>query len=193
MKRTRNLPLLIIGGLILILFFWGCSSRNALASAETDIKGKWGQVQTQYNRKAKLYESVVNTIKGAARNEDTTLLRIVQMRSRVPAITDASSALQISEADKQLNAIGKSALNINIEAYPTLQATGLYRDLQAQIEGTENRVAVALGDWNKAITDYNTKIVRFPGNIIAGMFAYKQKENYLAPAGSEDTKVDFNK
>ena len=73
MKRTRNLPLLIIGGLLLILFFWGCSSRNALASAETDIKGKWGQVQTQYNRKAKLYENVVNTIKGAARNEDTTL------------------------------------------------------------------------------------------------------------------------
>lgn len=193
MKRTRNLPLLIIGSLVVILFFWGCNSRNALASAETDIKGKWGQVQTQYNRKAKLYESVVNTIKGAARNEDTTLLRIVQMRSRVPAITDASSPQQITEADKQLNAIGKSALNINIEAYPTLQATGLYRDLQAQIEGTENRVAVALGDWNKAITDYNTKIVRFPGNIIAGMFAYKQKENYLAPAGSEDTKVDFNK
>lgn len=193
MKKPRNLPLLIIGALIVILFFWGCNSRNALASAQTDIKGKWGQVQTQYNRKAKLYESVVNTIKGAARNEDTTLLRIVQMRSRVPAITDASSPQQITEADKQLNAIGKSALNINIEAYPTLQATGLYRDLQAQIEGTENRVAVALGDWNKAITDYNTKIVRFPGNIIAGMFGYKQKENYLAPAGSEDTKVDFNK
>ena len=111
----------------------------------------------------------------------------------MPAITDASTPQQITEADKQLNAIGKSALNINIEAYPTLQATGLYRDLQAQIEGTENRVAVALGDWNKAITDYNTKIVRFPGNIIAGMFGYKQKENYLAPAGSEDTKVDFNK
>ena len=76
---------------------------------------------------------------------------------------------EIIAADKQLNAIGRAALNVNIEAYPTLQATGLYRDLQAQIEGTENRVTVALGDWNNAITAYNTKLVRFPGNIIAGI------------------------
>jgi LemA protein len=192
MKGTRNLSLLIVLGLVLILFFWGCSTRNGLATAETDIKGKWGAVQTQYNRKAKLYENVVNTIKGAAKNEDTTLIKIVQMRSRVPNISDASSPQQVAEADKQLNAIGRSALNINIEAYPTLQATGLYRDLQAQIEGTENRVTVALGDWNNAITSYNTRLVRFPANVIAGLFGYKQKDNYVAPAGSEDTKVNFN-
>ncbi|OYW17137.1 MAG: hypothetical protein B7Z54_08775, partial [Sphingobacteriales bacterium 12-47-4] len=83
--------------------------------------------------------------------------------------------------------------NINVEAYPTLQATGLYRDLQTQIEGTENRVTTALGDWNNAITAFNTKIVRFPGNLIAGMFGYKEKQNYVAPEGSEDTKVDFSK
>jgi LemA protein len=177
---------------VAILFFWGCNYRNSLASKETDINGKWGQVQTQYNRKAKLYENVVNTIKGAARNEDTTLIKIVQMRSRVPAITPNSSPQEVAEADRQLNAIGRSALNINIEAYPTLKATDLYRDLQAQIEGTENRVTVALNDWNSAITDYNQKIVRFPGNMLAGMLGYKKKENYRAPEGAEDTKVDFN-
>jgi LemA protein len=193
MKGTRNVMLLSIGALILILFFWGCNVRNGLASGETDIKGKWGQVQTQYNRKAKLYENVVNTIKGAAKNEDTTLIKIVQMRSRVPAISENSSPQQVAEADRQLNAIGRSALNINIEAYPTLQATGLYRDLQAQIEGTENRVTVALNDWNTAITNFNQKVVRFPANMIASMFGYKQKENYKAPEGSEDTKVDFSK
>ena len=193
MKGTRNLTLYVVLGIVLIFFVWGCNARNGLATAETDIKGKWGAVQTQYNRKAKLYENVVNTIKGAAKNEDTTLIKIVQMRSRVPQITENSSPQQVAEADKQLNAIGRSALNINIEAYPTLQATGLYRDLQAQIEGTENRVTVALNDWNSAITSFNTKVVRFPGNIVAGIFGYKQKDNYVAPVGSEDTKVDFSK
>ncbi len=193
MKGTRNLGILIIIGLLLIFVVWGCNVRNGLATADTDIKGKWGLVQTQYNRKAKLYENVVNTIKGAARNEDTTLIKIVQMRSRVPAITPNSSPQEVAEADKQLNAIGRSALNINVEAYPTLQATGLYKDLQAQIEGTENRVTVALNDWNNAITGYNTMIVRFPGNMIAGLFGYKTKENYVAPPGSEDTKIDFSK
>jgi len=193
MKGTRNLGILIILGLLLIFGVWGCNVRNQMATAETDIKGKWGLVQTQYNRKAKLYENVVNTIKGAARNEDTTLIRIVQMRSRVPAINENSTPQQIAQADNQLNAIGRSALNINIEAYPTLQATGLYKDLQAQIEGTENRVTVALNDWNNAITAYNTTIVRFPGNIVAGLFGYKPKENYVAPPGSEDTKIDFSK
>ncbi|MEJ0103593.1 MAG: LemA family protein [Bacteroidota bacterium] len=122
MKGTRNLGILIILGLVLILGVWGCNARNQMATAETDIKGKWGLVQTQYNRKAKLYENVVNTIKGAARNEDTTLIKIVQMRSRVPAINENSTPQQIAQADNQLNAIGRSALNINIEAYPTLQA-----------------------------------------------------------------------
>lgn len=187
MKRSS----IIIIAVVAIVALWAISARNGMATAETDINGKWGQVQAQYNRKAKLYENVVNTIKGAARNEDTTLIKIVQMRSRIPNVTPESSPQQVAEADKQLNAIGRAALNVNIEAYPTLQATGLYKDLQAQIEGTENRVTVALSDWNNAITAYNTKIIRFPGNIIAGLFGYKQKQNYVAPVGSEDTKVDF--
>src|SRR5258705_6566348 len=112
MKGTRNLGILIIVALLLIFGVWGCNVRNNLAKAETDIKGKWGLVQTQYNRKAKLYENVVNTIKGAARNEDTTLIKIVQMRSKVPPINESSSPQQVAEADKQLNAIGRSALNI---------------------------------------------------------------------------------
>ncbi len=193
MKGTRNITLLSIAALLLILFMWGCNVRNGLASGETDIKGKWGQVQTQYNRKAKLYENVVNTIKGAATNEDTTLIKIVQMRSKIPTITESSTPQQVADADRQLTAVGRSALNINIEAYPTLKATDLFRDLQAQIEGTENRVTVALNDWNTAITGFNQKVVRFPANMIANMFGYKQKANYEAPEGSEDTKVDFSK
>lgn len=187
MKRSSIIILVVLG----ILVLWGISVRNGLASSQVDINGKWGEVQTQYNRKAKLYENVVNTIKGAARNEDTTLIKIVQMRSKVPNITPSSTPQEVAQADKQLNSIGSAALSINVEAYPTLQATGLYKGLQAQIEGTENRVAVALGDWNNAITAYNNQLVRFPANIIAGIFGYHVMQNYTAPAGSEDTKVDF--
>jgi LemA protein len=185
--------LFVILGIIVVLILWAISVRNGLATAQTDINGKWGKVQTQYSRKAKLYENVVNTIKGAAKNEDTTLIKIVQMRSKIPDVTPQSSPQEVAEADKQLNNIGRAALSINVEAYPTLHATGLYRDLQAQIEGTENRVTVALNDWNDAITGYNTKLIRFPSNIIAGAFGYHQIQNYEAPKGSEDTKVDFSK
>ena len=192
MKGTRNVFLLALGALVLILFVWGCNVRNGLASSETDIKGKWGKVQSQYNRKAKLYESVVNTIKGSAKNEDTTLIKIVQMRSKIPNINEASSPQQVVAADKQWDAIGR-AINIYIEAYPTLRTTELFKDFQTQIEGTENRVTVALNDWNDAITSYNQRIVRFPSNMIANMFGYKQKENYVAPEGSEDVVPDFSK
>ena len=189
MKRSSIIILSILG----LILLWAIFTRNSLASGEVKIAGMWGKVQTQYNRKAKIYENIVSTIKGAARNEDTTLLKIVQMRSHIPNINENSSPNQVVEADKQLNQIGRAALNVNIEAYPTLQATGLYKELQAQVEGTENRVTVALGDWNDAITNYNNNIVRFPGNLIAGLFGYKIKENYVAPAGAEDTKIDFTK
>ena len=194
MKGTRNITLISIAALLLILFMWGCNVRNGLASGETDIKGKWGQVQTQYNRKAKLYENVVNTIKGAATNEDTTLIKIVQMRSKIPTITESSTPQQVADADRQLTAVGRSALNINIEAYPTLKATDLFRDLQAQIEGTENRINIARQDYNKSIEGYNLKVKRFPKSILAGLFGFKEKPFYKADAGSEknpDIKFDI--
>jgi LemA protein len=187
MKRSS----IIIIAVLAILVIWGISLRNGFATASAGIDGKWGDVEKTYQRKKNIYDNVVATIKGAARNEDTTLIKIVQMRSKVPDISPASSPEQVAAADKQLNSIGRAALNINIEAYPTLQATGLYKDLQAQIEGTENRVTVAIGDWNQAITDYNTKLVTFPANIVAGIFGYHKKANFKSDEGAKDTKVDF--
>jgi LemA protein len=189
MKRSGIIILVVVG----ILALWVISARNGMATAKNDINGLWGTVQTQYNRKAKLYENVVSTIKGAARNEDTTLIKIVQMRSRVPQINPNSTPAEIEAADKQLNSVGRAALNVNIEAYPTLQATGLYKDLQAQIEGTENRVTVALSDWNNGITAYNNKIIRFPSNMIANIFGYSVMKNYEAASGAENTTTDFSK
>jgi LemA protein len=193
MKGTRNLALIIIGAFVLILFVWGCNSYNGLASAETEINGKWGQVEVQFNRKAKFYTDVVNAIKGAARNEDTTLIRIVQMRSRIPDIKpDQNNPAQLAQVDQQLTNLGRSMLNINFEAYPTLRTQEMFLKLQDQIEGTENRIGTAIKDWNDEVTKYNTRIVRFPGNLMAGMFGFSKKPNYVAPAGSNDTKIDFN-
>jgi len=189
---TSRIVLFSLGGLLLILVFWTCSSYNGLVTNDNDIKGKWGTVQTQYNRKAKLYDNMVSTIKGAAKNEDTTLMRIVQMRSGIPQINENSTPEQVAAADNQLSEVGKM-IKISVEAYPTLKATDLFRDFQTVQEGTENRVQVALKDWNDAITSYNNRVMRFPGNIIANMFGFQPKKNYEAAAGAEDTKVDFSK
>jgi LemA protein len=187
MKRSG----LIILGIIAVLVIWGISIRNGLATGETGITGKWGEVETQFQRKMKLYENVIATIKGSAKFEDTVLTKIIAMRSRVPKI-DQNNPQSLADANRQLDQMKGSILNINVEAYPTLQTTGAFRDFQAQIEGTENRVAVAIRDWNNAITAYNTKLIRFPNNIIGNMFGFKAKENYKADEGAKDTKVDFS-
>jgi LemA protein len=190
MKRSTIIILVVVA----VLAIWFISARNGFATASVGIDGKWGEVENQYQRKANMYENLVNTIKGAARNEDTTLIKIVQMRSRIPNVTPNQANPQaLAQADKQYNDMGRAMLNINFEAYPTLKSTDLYKNLQTQVEGTENRVTVALRDWNDAITSYNLQIVKFPSNMIAGLFGYAPKKNFKAEEGAKDTKVDFSK
>ena len=186
MGRTGIIILVVIG----VLGLWAISVRNGLATSVTGINGKWGEVETQYQRKKNLFDNVIATIKGSAKNEDTTLIKIVQMRSKIPNNIDQNNPQALADANRQFDQL-KSSINISVEAYPTIQTTQQYRDFEAQIEGTENRIAVAIRDWNQAITDYNTKIVRFPNNILAGLFGYKQKANYKADSDAKDTKVDF--
>jgi LemA protein len=186
----KNPVVLIILAIVVILGFWGCSGYNNLATAQAGINGKWGEVETQYQRKKNLYDNVVATVKGAARNEDTTLIKITKMRSKIPDNIDQNNPQALADANRQFDQL-RSAINISVEAYPTLQSTQAYRDFQVQIEGTENRVAVAIRDWNDAITDYNSQVVRFPNNLLAGFFGYKVKENYKSDDDAKDTKVDF--
>jgi LemA protein len=188
MKRSGIIILVIVA----ILVLWGITVRNGLATAQTGINGKWGEVETQFQRKMKLYENVIATIKGSAKFEDTVLTNIVKMRSRIPTI-DPNNPQSLSDANRQLDQMKGSILNINVEAYPTLQTTGAFKDFQAQIEGTENRVTTAIKDWNGSITEYNTKLVKFPANMVAGILGYKEKANFKADEGAKDTKVDFSK
>jgi LemA protein len=186
----KNSVLWVILGLVVIVFFWGCSGYNNLATSQANINGKWGEVETQYQRKKNLYDNVVATIKGAAKNEDTTLIKITKMRSKIPDNIDQNNPQGLADANRQFDQL-RSAINISVEAYPTLQATQGFRDFQVQIEGTENRVAVAIRDWNQSITDFNSQVVRFPNNILAGFFGYKVKQNYKSDDDAKDTKVDF--
>ena len=193
MKGTKNVAILAIVALLLILFVWGCSSYNGMASAEKKINGKWGEVEVQFNRKAKMYTDVVNAIKGAAKNEDTTLIRIVQMRSRIPNINpDPNNPQQLVDVDRQYANLGRSIMNINFENYPVLRTQEMFIGLQAQIEGTENRIGNAIREWNAEVTNFNAGIVRFPKNMLANMFGFKEKPNYKAPEGSNDVKIDFS-
>jgi LemA protein len=192
MKGTRNIGLLAIAALVLIFFVWGCNGYNGFASANKEIEGKWGEVENQFNRKAKLYTNVVNAIKGAATNEDTTLIKIIQMRSRIPDIKpDPNNPQQTVDVSNQYANLGKSMVNINFENYPVLKTQDMFRDLQAQVEGTENRITKAIGDWNDEVKKYNKKIVVFPGNMIAKMFGFKEKPVYKAPEGAENTEINF--
>jgi LemA protein len=188
MKRSTIIILAVVG----VILLWGISVRNGLATSDNGLKGAWGEVEVNYQRKAKLYESLVNTIKGAATNEDTTLIKIVQMRSRIADVKPGSGDVeQLQQANKQYSDMGRAMLNINIEAYPTLKATDLFANLQANVEGTENRVARAISEWNTAVTAYNTKVIKFPSNLIAGVFGYTTKQNFKADEGAKDSKVDF--
>ena len=186
MKRSEIIILVILG----ILVLWGISVRNGLANAVVGINGKWGEVETQYQRKKNLFDNVIATIKGSAKNEDTTLIKIVQMRSKIPNNIDQNNPQALAQANAQFDQL-KSSINISVEAYPTIQTTQQYQDFEREIAGTENRIAVAIRDWNQAITDYNARIVKFPNNILAGLFGYHQKENFKSDPGAKDTKVDF--
>jgi LemA protein len=190
MKGTRNIVILVIVAIVLIFGVWGCGQYNGILKSETKVDKQWSDVEAQYQRKQNLYENVVATIKGSAKNEDTTLIKIVQMRSRIPSINPNDPA-SLNASNRAFDQMKNAILNINFEAYPTLQTTQAFRDFQAQIEGTENRVAVAIRDWSQAVQDYNIKIVTFPGSIFANMMGKKKKEFFKADEGAKDTKVDF--
>ncbi len=190
MKGTRNITILVILGIILIFGVWGCGQYNGILKSENNVNSKWSNVEAQYQRKKNLYENVVATIKGSARNEDTTLIKIVQMRSRIPNV-DPNNPQSLNEANRALDQMKNSILNINVEAYPTIQTTQAFRDFQTQIEGTENRVTVAINDWSGSVQEYNNKVITFPGSIFASMMGKKEKDYFNSDSGAKDTKVDF--
>jgi len=194
MKRSG---LLIVLGILVVLFFWGCNSYNGLVTADQDVKKVWSNVETNYQRRTDLYSSVIKTIEGSANFEKSTLKDVIEARSKATSIkVDINDPASLEAYQKaQANLQGSfSRLMAVAEAYPDLKTTAAFRDFQTQIEGTENRINVARQDYNKSVEGYNLKVKRFPNNIFAGMFGYKEKPFYKSDAGSEkapDIKFDI--
>jgi len=186
--RRRSPILWVILGIVVILFFWGCSQQRGLATADLNVQNAWSNVETNYQRRTDLYNSVVKTIQGSANFEKSTLKEVIEARSRATSVkvdlNDSASLQQYQQAQAQLQG-SFSRLMAVAEAYPDLKTTKAFQDFQTQIEGTENRISVARRDFNTSVNDYNRKVRLFPNNIFAGLLGYHVKPFYKADPGTE--------
>ena len=161
----------------------GCGY-NTLQSTDEQIKASWSEVVNQYQRRADLVPNLVNTVKGEANFEQITLTQVIQARARATAvqvtpevINDPQALQKYQQAQGELSS-ALSRLLVVSENYPTLKANQAFRDLQAQLEGTENRIAVARNRYIKAVQDYNVTVRSFPSNLTAMAFGFKAKANF---------------
>jgi LemA protein len=185
------LALLLIGGC-------GVGAYNGIVAKDEVVSASWSQVQNQYQRRSELVPQLVETVKGAAGFEQSTLGEITAARASVGKLTlpgDKASEAELQaffKAQDQLSG-ALSRLLVVAESYPTLKATESFRDLASQLEGTENRIAVARRDYIDAVREYNVAIRRFPGALVAGAFGFAARAQLEAPAGaSERPEVRFD-
>ncbi len=186
----------IVAIVAILALFSGCGY-NSLVKLDEDVKTKWGAVEAQYQRRADLIPNLVNTVKGAAKFEESTLTAVIEARSKASQITIDPDKLTEENMQKYQQAQGQitqalGRLMVLTENYPQLKATDQFRDLSAQLEGTENRITVARTDYNSSVQTYNTKVRSFPNNLTAGLFGFSQKAAFKADAGSQNApKVEF--
>src|SRR5437764_7487544 len=177
-------------GLAAIFSLSGCNSYNRLVILEQNANKKWADVQSVYQRRADLIPNLVNTVQGAANFEKSTLTEVTNARASVGRVQidpnhapeDAAKLQEFQAAQGQLsNAL--SRLLVVSERYPELRATQNFQSLQAQLEGTENRISVERGNFNTAVQDYNVAVRTFPTNLFAGIFGFRPRPFFEAQAG----------
>lgn len=172
-------------------------SYNSMVKMDENVKSKWGEVQTQYQRRADLIPNLVATVKGQANFEQKTLTDVTEARAKATSIQVDPTKLtpdaikQFQAAQGQLStALGR--LLVASENYPNLKSNEAFNTLQAQLEGTENRIGIARKDFNDAVQEYNGKIRSFPANLTAKMFGFAEKGYFAAEAGADKApKVQF--
>ncbi len=191
----KNL-LIVLGVIIFILLIGGCSY-NGMVSKEENVKAKWGAVQSQYQRRSDLIPNLVATVKGVANFEKSTLVEVTDARARATSIQVDPTKLNPETIQKYQAAQGQLStalgrLLVASENYPDLKANQNFTDLQASLEGTENRINVARLDFNDAVQDYNTTVRSFPAVITAKLFGFGEKGSFTAEAGANKApKVSF--
>lgn len=189
--------LIVVGALVLAGFFWVKNVYNRMVVSDENVQAAWAQVENVYQRRADLIPNLVATVKGYAEHESATLENVTAARAKATQITVSpedlteESIARFNEAQGELSsAIGR--LLMVTENYPDLKANQNFLDLQAQLEGTENRITTERMKFNEAAKQFNTEIRRFPDNIVASMFGFEKKGYFEAQAGAETApKVEF--
>lgn len=198
MKSRWLGPGLVLGA-VLVVALMVVGGYNGLVNKRENVRKSFSNVQTQYQRRADLVPNLVSTVKGAANFEQQTLTDVVNARAKATSIQlDPSKAtpqqLQQFQASQGELSQALGRLLVVSENYPELRATEAFRDLQSQLEGTENRITVARKDYNDASSDYNANIQRFPGNLTAAIFNFEPFPYFEAQAGAQNAPtVDFSK
>lgn len=193
MKKGTIILICIAGALLLFAGF--CITKyNGLVDANAEVEKKWADVESVYQRRADLIPNLVATVKGYAEHEESTLQAVTDARTRATSITvdPATATPEQMEAwmaaqDEVSGALGR--LLAVAESYPDLKANQNFLQLQAQLEGTENRISVERQKYNEAVKEYNVMVRRFPNNIIASMFGFDAKSMFEAQAGAEIAPV----
>lgn len=183
---------------VLVVALWAVGAYNGIVGRNEAVSTAWSQVENQYQRRLDLVPNLVETVKGSARFEKDTLTAVVEARAKVGQMTVGKDVLQDPSAFKKFEdaqaglSSALSRLMVVVEKYPEIKSTQAFRDLQVQLEGTENRVAVARMDFNNAAQDYNTAIKRFPGALVAGFGGFKERPYFTAaPEAAKAPAVKF--
>lgn len=185
---------IIIGGLlaliVLAVILWGTKVYNGMVSMQEGVTSQWGNVETQYQRRADLIPNFVNTVKGAANFEQETLTQVIEARAKATQVTidptnmTAENLQQFQQVQGDLSS-ALSRLMVVVEKYPELKATQNFRDLQIELEGTENRISVERRKFNEVAQSFNTYIKQFPQNFLAGMFGFTARPYFESMEGAE--------
>ena len=195
--KGRNIILIVIIALILIVGGCGCSGYNNLVSQDETVKKAWANVETDYQNRNDLVGNLVETVKGAANFERTTLTEVINARAKATSVNISADSLTPENIQKFQNAQSQlsgalSRLLVSVERYPELKANANFLQLQGQLEGIENGIRNSRKTFNDAVNTYNVQVRRFPTNIFAGMFGFKQKQPFAAEEGAEKApKVQF--
>jgi len=186
--KTKSLIIMLLiiallGGIV------GCGY-NGMVNREEKVENSWANVETQYQRRSDLIPNLVNTVKGAAEFEQETLTKVIEARASATSIKldpkdlTPENIQKFQQAQDQLSG-ALSRLLVTVEKYPDIKFNQNFRDLQVQLEGTENRISVARKDFNDAVLSYNAHIRRFPNNLIAGVFGFEKRGYFEAIEGAE--------
>lgn len=190
MASSRTKTWWIVGAIVVVIVLWAGATYNTLITKQETNSATWAQIETQYQRRLDLVPNLVNTVRGSADFEQSTLEGVTEARTRW-LNAGGNRGEQIAAANEFESAL--SRLLVTVESYPQLQSTQAFQGLMTQLEGTENRIATARRDYNEAVRSYNLTVKRFPGSMVAMLFSFDEAAFFEAAEGADQAPtVDFD-